>query len=226
MNIENVIFDFDGTLVDTADDVVACLRKAYQSVLPARTVDVRPTHIGPQLKEIINNITPGLGPEVVHDLMRNFRHCYDNSSYPNTQMRGHIDELLKLLKNLSVGMFIVTNKPKRATQRILKALHLACFREVVTPDFFPGKIIPKDVMIAYLVGAYQLEPDRTLMVGDSESDIAAARQNGIAALILLDGYGNREAIRHGRPEYQLEKASQLYSFMRGLLKNGPRTRVS
>ncbi len=222
MKIKNIIFDFDGTLVDTADDVVDCLRQAYQAVLPDRPVDVRPTHIGPQLKEIIQNITPGLAEDTLKEVMREFRHRYDNSSYPRTGLRASVAGLLQDLQEGSVLMFIVTNKPKLATRRILEAQGLDCFRAVITPDFFPGRRVPKEEMIAYLIGHYGLDPAETLMIGDSELDVLAARKNNIKTLALLDGYSTPEKVLDSRPEFQVERVADLRLFVKELLNHGPR----
>lgn len=220
MRIKNIIFDFDGTLVDTADDVVDCLRQAYQAVLPDRPVDVRPTHIGPQLKEIVQDITPGLAEDTLKEVMREFRRRYDNSSYPKTKLRGGISGLLEDLKAASHSLFIVTNKPKRATRRILEAQGLDCFREVVTPDFFPGRRVPKEDMIAYLVDHDGLDPAETLMIGDSELDVLAARKNNIRTLALLDGYSTPGKVLDSRPEFQVGRVADLRPFVKELLNHG------
>ena len=220
VKVENIIFDFDGTLVDTAEDVVDCLQEAYQAVLSGQTVNVESGHIGPQLKEMIENITPDLEPETVIEIMRHFRQLYDNSTYPKTRMRPGIPELLTGLQKQAILMFIVTNKPKHATLKILKTLGMDYFREVVTPDFFPGKIVPKEAMIHYLVENYGLAASTTLMVGDSDTDVSAARQHRIKTLVVLDGYGNRELIRTSQPEFQVNRIDDINHFVMELIKNG------
>jgi len=211
--IENIIFDLDGTLINSAGDVVNCLKKAYSSLSEFSNVDISESFIGPPLNKLIKNITPEITEEQTHLIVNEFRNCYDNSSFSKTRLNDGVYELVQNLKNLNIKIFIATNKPIFVTKKILKSLKIDDFDDVVTLDAVAGKKMDKTEMISYIINKWNLEKDKTLMVGDDASDIVAAHNNGIIAVAVLGGYGDPKTIIETKPLYVLNSINDFNNLL-------------
>ncbi len=207
--IDDIIFDLDGTLVDSAADIIDCLAKAYASVSMSGTVEIKKTHIGPPLREIVRSVTPGLDEKIVAQIIKLFRRRYDRSALKKTVFKEGVDETLKTLAGLDKRMFLVTNKPITPTRSILSNLGISFFCDIVTPDILPDRIMSKSEMVLYVKGKWRLKTESTLMVGDTASDVHAARDNGIISAILTNGYGDVESIIDSKPEYLIDSFYDL-----------------
>jgi phosphoglycolate phosphatase len=209
MIIDNIIFDLDGTLVDSAGDIIDCLEKAYAATSRCHAIWIDKSFIGPPLREMITMLTPELDAEDVERVIRNFRRCYDSSQLGKTTFQEGASDLLSFLRAQNKKLFIVTNKPRIPTEIIIKNLKIDYVHDIITPDIRPGCSLSKPKMISYVKNKWNLNDDRTMMVGDTASDAYAARENRLISVIVLNGYGDRESIQESRPEYIVDKLDAL-----------------
>lgn len=79
--IKNIIFDLDGTLINSAGDIIHCLKNAYISIPEYSNMEISSSIIGPPLNELIKKITPEITEEQAQIVTKEFRNCYDNSSF-------------------------------------------------------------------------------------------------------------------------------------------------
>ena len=198
MCIKNIIFDLDGTLINSSEEVLKCFEKAFEKasfVIDKKrlTSDV----IGPPLLEIIKSIAPNLQDEnKVSEVIRNFRSFYDYSENDISVMYDGIYDLLCELKNSNYKLFIATFKPDIPTQRLIRKFNLETFfDDIYTIDKF-GKKISKEEMISNIISTYSLKKEETVMVGDASSDMIAAKGAGVKGIGVLWGYGsNKEPLK-------------------------------
>ncbi|MGA2775495.1 MAG: HAD family hydrolase [Candidatus Omnitrophota bacterium] len=209
--IKNIIFDFDGTLVDSAEDIIDCLKSAYSLTGIKYNVQIDRKVIGPPLKKVLRLISPSVSREEEELLINCFRKCYDNCGFPRTFLYDGLSELLIQLKNSNKNLFIVTNKTDKPTRGIINNLGICCFDEIVCIDSFTeiANNKSKGAMISYLMNKKDLDRSSTVMVGDSIEDIHAAQDNGLISIAILSGYGQENAIKENRPDYILDKTKDL-----------------
>ncbi len=212
--IENLIFDLDGTLVDTSEDIIDCLNKAYavSGQQLSQTKIIR-SHIGPPLPEMIKVITPHITDEARERVIKAFRCCYDRGEYAKTKVFQGVSAMLQNLHNLGIRMFVVTNKLGKPARNILKFFLSDVFTDIVTPDLQAGMVLNKQEMIYYVMRKWDLPKLATAMVGDSASDIMAAHDNGVIAVAVLSGYGDTSSITASKPEFVVQEAADLYALM-------------
>ena len=192
LKYQNYIFDLDGTLVNSSEEVLLCFTKsfdeAHYKIDSSRlTSDV----IGPPLKQIIQTIAPELTQEEkINEIMQNFRRIYDYDENDISVMYDRIYELLSELKKQNCKLFIATFKPTIPTMRLAKLFHLdEIFEDIYTIDKF-GKKISKEYMISDIISSYNFEKSQTVMIGDAASDMIAAKGAGIDGIGVLWGYGS------------------------------------
>lgn len=191
-NYKNFVFDLDGTLIDSEGDIVCSLQKALQGVSGADTVAGIQKHcLGLPLRDIVSAVSPGLTSVQMDDVCCRFREIYDSSAYPLTTLIPGVDVMLAKLTHHGVHVYLATNKPLVPTLRILDKFFLRdYFEDILCPNSLPGTKLTKTEMLAHLLEKRRLAKQTVLMVGDSEQDIAAAKNNGVHAAYFLHGYGD------------------------------------
>ena len=209
--ISSVVFDLDGTLVDSADDIIECLQQAFATTGISLAMPLTRSHIGPPLTEIIRTVRSGIGDESVAAVVEAFRTLYDNGTQQKTVLKNGVSNVLSKLSSMGIDLYVATNKPIVPTIKILNKYGLDIFVDVVTPDSTATNNLDKSGMLAHLRRTWAIDPDGCLMVGDTSSDVYAARNCGIKSVVLLDGYGEVNSITSARPDYVIEQIRDIFS---------------
>ncbi|MCK9362294.1 MAG: HAD family hydrolase [Syntrophales bacterium] len=193
MRIENIIFDLDGTLVDSLPGIEYASRCAVDSICPQRALfELRP-FIGPPISDIFRRIFPDIEGNELQTLVKEFRKAYDNGGWQKTVLFDGIKDTLIKLENLNICNYLVTSKPKLPTENILDLLNIReYFVDVVSPDSATPAFPSKSDAMAHLIARHTLDLEKTLYVGDSQEDKAASKTCGIRFAAVSYGYGHFE----------------------------------
>lgn len=205
---DNFIFDLDGTLVDSSDEVLSCIEKAFNNCnISFDKKRLNTDVMGPSLAEIVKLIKPELQDDkVVHDIVVEYRKLYDFDENDITQLYPNMKNLLESLKQNGKKIFVATNKPKLPTLRLLKQLGVyEYFNDIYTVDKYDYKKINKQQMIEDIVLTYSLVKEKTLMIGDCLSDIDAGNKAQVKTLSALWGYGKDKEILKQKSTFFMEK---------------------
>ena len=122
-SVKNWIFDFDGTLIDSAPAIKLCYEKVTKNIAPQRINIVKNLQIGPTLSETAKVI---LGKEFSHklkDFISEFKYEYDQILLSKTNAYKGVNEILKELKYRGSKIAIATNKRKEPTLKIIEHLN-------------------------------------------------------------------------------------------------------
>ena len=209
--ILNVVFDFDGTLADTAPLIVETMRGAMAELgLPGREERVLRASIGLRLEEVPAVVWPGAG--VDGELFaRTYRRIFEErkEGMKVSLFRG-VEDTLRWLYKAGIGMAIATSRSRRSLEEYLERLGVrGLFAMTVGgDDVSRGK--PDGEPVEKILQALGWEAERTLTVGDAPVDVAMGR----AASTLTCGvtYGNcsRELMSKSRPDYLFDDFGALY----------------
>lgn len=194
----NLIFDLDGTLVDSLDDVAEALRLAFHEcgfALPLSRQQVR-ARLGGQIRSIIRSLTPEVSEEISETVRLTYRRCYDHGPMAHTRVYPGTRQMIDRLSSAGGRLFMVTNKPLLPTRRVLANCDLQGFCRVLCPDS-PG--VPmnasKSTLIGEMMRCENLVPAQCLYIGDTAEDAAAAQEAGVAMVAVLYGYGDSKQLR-------------------------------
>ncbi len=192
------ILDFDGTLADTAGDIMRCMHEALaRHHLPE--VAISPYDIGPPLDKIFRQLVPDLPDETVLKLVQTYRELYNNQEHPLTRLYPGILPLLERLACRGALCCMATNKSQLSTLPLLEHLGVArYFSEVLCSDTLLeslGRKITKAEMIMEILKRRALDPATAIMIGDSAYDIEGGKAAGVHTMAVLYGYGRPEVMR-------------------------------
>lgn len=186
----SVIFDLDGTLVDSAPDLCGVVNQMLEEHGRAQLAlaDIRKM-VGDGAAKLIERgfgATGGL-PAPLPDLTKHFIALYERRIADETRpFPGVVDTLAKL-EDAGLRLGVCTNKPTGLTNKLLDALDLSRFFGTVAGGDVPfRKPDPRHVRL--VMEALGGEPATTLMVGDSANDVAAARGAGVPVVVVSFGY--------------------------------------
>jgi phosphoglycolate phosphatase len=209
-NIKNVIFDLDGTLIDSALDIISSFEKACRLAKVALGKKPDKYIVGPPIGEIVKSFIPRISSKSLREVVSGFRSCYDNSGYSRTKLRPGVEKVLRFLAKNGIKTAIVTNKPLQPSRKILKKLRVEkYFLLVVSPDIIPGQKLDKARMIKYVLRRERFAKNFTITVGDAPTDAFAARKNGLPVAVILGGYAKKKQIAACKPDFILSKADDL-----------------
>jgi phosphoglycolate phosphatase len=191
MKIDAIIFDLDGTLVDSSDGVLESFAGAFETCGVAPTSSLTPDIIGPPLLCALRALAGTEDASIIEPLAAAFKSYYDEIGYRATKSYSGVSEMLQRLTQGHRPVFVATNKRKKPTDAIMGMLNWSrYFQEVYALDSLCPPALTKGALISYILSTYKLPPERTLYVGDREDDFLAATEAGVQFYRATWGYGD------------------------------------
>ncbi len=201
-----LVFDLDGTLADTQDDLADAVNatRAWAGQPPLALPEIR-LSIGDGAKALIQRTVPFSGP--VEEPLRYFIGYYGTHAVVRTRLYPGAMEVLEASRPLTRA--VLTNKPERISRRMLKALDIAGhFESVIGGDTLPTRK-PDPAGLLSLTAKHGVPAAETLLIGDSPVDVATAKAAGIACAAVRGGYAAPGALEASGPEYLLGSLAEL-----------------
>ena len=212
---DNLIFDLDGTLIDSFKEIQESLFKAYlRSGIDINISNIKKNYIGPSIEKIILKITKEIHLYEIDRVKKYFREIYDNSDLQKTEIYPFVFETLKYFQANGKRLFVVTNKPVKPTKMIIREFFPNLFEDVVSPDIKNGKRMTKNEMLNFIFKKWNLTKNSSILVGDSKSDIEVAKNCGINSIGVLYGYGKKKDIIESKPEFFINNFKTLLEMIK------------
>ena len=208
-----VLFDLDGTLLNTLDDLADSVNAALSHFgYPERTTDEVRRFVGNGAERLIRQALPGyVDDPVVSKVLAYFKDYYAAHSQRKTRpYEGVLDALEEVKREFPVA--IVSNKPDNAV-KILCGQYFGDVYAIGQSSALPRKPAPDMVHQAMeAIGA-----DRCIYVGDSEVDVLTARNAGVPCLSVLWGFRDREMLLEAGAIHFCESPKDLLKTIREMI---------
>jgi phosphoglycolate phosphatase len=209
-----IIFDLDGTLLNTSKDIQAVLNDSLSHFgLPQISLEKTVEYVGNGAKVLVERAMPADRMELFDDVYSYYRVHFAACDNLLTCLYPDEEQVLNQLKGRGVKFAIVTNKPQNATDGVYSK-HLSNFDfdcVLGQTDKFPLK--PSPLSTQYIIKSLGVLPEDCLFVGDGETDVQTARAAGIDCLSVLWGYRSREQLEKAGATNFAESYKQLLKFV-------------
>jgi len=209
------IFDFDGTLADTASDVWKSIEYAAMKLGGHIDADFmkETSNLSAPMRDIFMAVHPTPSIEKLYQFQEEIKHHYRViSEYPETDLYPGIENLLLRMKKENIPRFIVSAKPLAALERILYIKKWDIyFTGWYSMEMEDGIQISKNKMIDQLRKGV-LADLHPVYVGDTYTDAIAARESHIDCIAVTYGDGNIDKMLSENPTHVISKASELEEY--------------
>ena len=207
--LKAVIFDFDGTLVDSYQAITASVNhvRAAHNLPPLSEPEVRRC-VGRGPAYLLQHTVPGT--ELDKDMAR-YRAHHPSVLRSGTHLLPGVSETLGILKKSGFRLGVCSNKPRDFTRELLHVLGLAPLIEVVIGPEDADRIKPAPDMLLAALRQLKLAPAEALYVGDMVVDIETARAAGVAVWVIPTGSDERSTLQAANPDRILGEFRELGS---------------
>jgi phosphoglycolate phosphatase len=217
--LQAVIFDFDGTLVDSYEAIAASVNHVRSCHgLPSLPTDEVRRHVGRGPVNLLRQTVPD--PDIEQDLAR-YRAHHPSVLRSGTRLLPGVAEILPILKSAGLRLGICSNKPAIFTRQLLEILNLTTLIDaVVGPEDAP-RIKPAPDMLLAILSSLGVRSDEALYVGDMVVDIETGRAAGVPVWVVPTGSDTPEALRAAQPDRMLSHFADLTGLAhRGVSRSG------
>ena len=208
-----IVFDWDGTLMDSADHIVNCLQRAITELsLEPKTDDELKNIIGLGLREALFALYPQATDEELTALVDRYRkHFFDQNTAPSELFTG-ARELVKELQTKDYFLAVATGKGRNGLDKVLK--------ETGMGEYFPitrcadeSHSKPHPQMMLDIIDYYGIEANEAIMVGDTEYDLQMANNAAAHSVAVSYGVHEKKRLLDCKPLTCLDSINDLHQWL-------------
>jgi phosphoglycolate phosphatase len=219
-----ILYDLDGTLVDTISDITSAINKTFSETgFPSVSSEVVKQSISKGTYRMIDGMFESfisnkkVGAVLPSDFSIETLHERFNSHYMNNLadcsfVYPGVTEFLSCVSDMGIFQAVVTNKPESFASKLVDQLGLdSFFYAVVSTEKMKAKPDPEALL--HVGRSIGIAAGNTLMIGDTAQDIAAARAANILSVAVTYGYSRKTSLVKCRPDFIVDNLNDLLAFM-------------
>ncbi|MBN2754404.1 MAG: HAD-IIIA family hydrolase [Candidatus Goldbacteria bacterium] len=203
-NFKLMIFDFDGTLVESAPGILATANAMAEHYgMKKFTMEQVHSAVGTGLDDFIEDLFPDVLKKVSMDKMiKQYRNLYNLNYKKGLIMFKGVRETLKELKAKGVKLAIVSNKLSHYIKGINEELCIDSYFDIILGSESVRKRKPHPYPLNLLMKKFKIDKSETLMIGDSQFDIEAGKRAGCFTFFLTYGYADNSLVDKMKPDFK------------------------
>ena len=213
--IKAVVFDLDGTLLNTVPDIAAALNRALAAVgLPTHEEKAVEPFLGGGIRDAVVKATPeGTPEEMIQRVLDLYRDDYVAHCTEKTALYDGVMEMVDRFVGSGIPLVVLSNKTEATAQKIVghffpDGQFRAAFGRVADRPLKPHADAAKPVM-----ETLRLKPEEIAYVGDSNTDIFFAKAVGMLSVATPWGYRTREELESAGPDLMAEKPMDVFTLL-------------
>jgi phosphoglycolate phosphatase len=207
MESTHIIFDLDGTLIDSRQEIINTYKKVIAEIEPENEVDFDSINYGATLPSILKAIY-GANRDAILKATLKFSEIYDRSLFEETLLYPSVNDVIEKLFHKKNILHIATNKRLTPTISILKQKKMfQYFASVKASDMMPNTMLSKQLMVETICKEFNVK--KGYMIGDSSQDIEAGINNNLTTVAALYGYEKKESLLKKNPKFVIHHFSEL-----------------
>ena len=216
-NIKGIFFDLDGTLFDTAPELIFVINQMLKDIdLQELESDIIKSFIGKGADNLVMKSISYSSNQDSEILFKKARKLFDKYYILNAAQSlpyDGVEEVLMKLKKKKLSLACVTNKPKIYTQAILEESGLISYLDLVVSGDTVSRKKPDPMQLQYSCEKLELEPKQVIMVGDSCNDIEAGFSAGTYVVTVPYGYQYGQSIESAKVDLAIKNLNDLVTMI-------------
>ena len=216
MKIFACVFDLDGTILDTLQDLANSVNYALnQKGYPQRTVDEVRSFVGNGIPKLIERAVPeGTAETEIEETLMIFKEHYAVHLNDNTKPYDGIISLLENLKSKGISTAVVTNKAHFAAAELTKQFYSSLIDVTVgQKDGVPTK--PDPTALNEALKTLGVKSENAVFVGDSDVDVFTAHNGNLKCIGVTWGFRDRDCLEAEGAEFICDTADEVYEILQG-----------
>lgn len=208
-NYQNILFDLDGTLIDSKEGIVNSVKYAlsYFGISNQKEEDLY-KFLGPPLRESFSQYY-NFNEENTELAVLKYREYFKEEGVFQNVLYDGIEELLKDLVQSNKNLIIATSKAEIYAKQIIERLGISEYFSFVCGSTFNGSLSKKTDIIQYILQSNHLLNNNCIMVGDKLHDIIGAKNSQIDSIGVLYGYGTYKELEEAGATYIVKNVKEL-----------------
>lgn len=219
--IKGVIFDLDGTLLDTIEDLTDALNVVIVNYgYPKKTIEEVSTVVGNGMRNLVKGVLPmDTSDEEIDTILEEYLAAYALNYQNKTRPYAGIIELVETLNSKGYLLAVISNKKQEYTSRLIASIFPDIpFVDVIgDTDGQPRKPDPTTTLM--VIDAMMLAKTEVIFVGDSQQDIMTARHANIQSIAVTWGFRTQELLMVEEPNYFAHTPSDIFEIISEINQN-------
>jgi phosphoglycolate phosphatase len=216
--IFNVLLDLDGTLTDSEEGIIRCMRHALEQMQRPVPDDAALRRlIGPPTQVTFGLLLGSDDRALIEQAVLLYRERFATIGIFENRLYPGITDMLDALRDLGCRMLLATSKPHVYAQRIVEHFGLDRWLSGVYGAELDGTRADKAELIRHLLEREKLDAARCLMVGDRKHDVLGARANGVKVCSVRWGYGDAAEHAAAGPDFYCDTPADVPRLVRELI---------
>ena len=211
--IELLIFDLDGTLIDSKRDIANSVNLTFREIgLPEKPHELIYDYVGNGVRQLIIDAVGSDDHALIDRTLACFEQHYLSHLLDETRLFPGITDVLEHFENKKIAL--ATNKPAHYTEKIMSGLNLNAHFDIVigaSPDI---RLKPHPEMLLKTLEILEVAPSDAVMIGDSLNDFHAAKAAGVPACGVAYGFGDAQILRSENPDFFIDQSDELMTLFR------------
>lgn len=212
---KTLIFDLDGTLIDSIQDIALCMNKVLESLnLPIYKIEDYKYFVGGGIDILIENALKNEGKNIKEEATKRFKKEYDEKLHFNTKPYEGIYEMLDELKNLDCNLAVLSNKPHNLTVSYVEHFFKAYnFKEIHgQKDKIAKKPNPQAAI--NIANTFNVPCEEIYFVGDTKIDMQTAKNAKMKAIGVLWGFRDEKELKDFGADFIARKPLDIIKYLK------------
>ena len=212
---KTVIFDLDGTLLDSIEDIASSMNKVLESLqLPTHKIEDYKHFVGGGVDILVDNALSNQSKEIKDEVTKRFKIEYDGKLHSKTLPYDGIYELLDELKKLDINLAVLSNKPHEFTVSYVNHFFKNYnFKEIHgQKKDVPKKPDPKAALD--IVKCLDSSCENTYFIGDTKIDMQTAKSANMTAIGVLWGFRDEKELRENGADFIVKEPLEIINIIK------------